>query len=82
MNTTNNKVKQTGSSFNNTPEIETLNSDDINRVSGAGIAPIKVKPLMAEDMYGNKLSPEEYMNFQLAVANGQAKPHDFGSWDK
>lgn len=62
-------------------DVVLLSQDEMKSVAG-GVSLPKFKPLMAEDMYGNKLTPQEYMDFQLAVANGQAKPHDFDSWQR
>ena len=69
-----------------------LTASEIKAVAG-GIGPYKPPPVMAEDMYGNKLTPEDYMDFQIALMNrygaglgasyGTAgNPGDFGSWSK
>ena len=65
----------------NTPGVTALTPAEIKNVAG-GISKHTFKPVLAQDMYGNTLTHEEYMNFQLAVANGQAKPHDFDSWER
>ena len=69
-----------------------LTASEIKAVAG-GIGPYKPPPVMAEDMYGNKLTPEEYMDFQMALMTRYNKelypnygiannPHDFTSWSK
>lgn len=60
------------------PALRTLSQQDIEQVHGAGMVR---KPLQAEDMYGNTMSIEEWMDRQIAVANsnGVLDPHDFYS---
>ena len=62
-------------------DVALLSQDEIKSVTGGGVSLIKPEPVMAEDMYGNKLTPQEYMDFQLGLAFGHGDPHDFDSWD-
>lgn len=61
------------------PTLSPLSQQDIEQIHGAGIGPVIRKPPMAEDMYGNKLSMEAWMDHQLAVAysGGLIDPHVF-----
>ena len=51
-----------------------LSTDDVARIAGGNISPIKHKPPQAEDMYGNTMSMEEWMDRQLDTTKD---PHDF-----
>ena len=80
---------QSNKSIVENKQFRLLDESEITAVSG-GIGRITTEPLQAEDMYGNKLSPQEYMDFQIALANshggdvgpdyGYADPHDFTTW--
>ncbi len=48
-------------------ELTSLTDEEILSVSGAGKLPGSLP--MAEDMYGNKISMEEFMDRQLMAAN-------------
>lgn len=57
--------------------LPTLTQAEIACVGGSGGA--LHKPLRAQDMYGNTMSIEDYMDLQLDVMNGrtQSTTHDF-----
>ncbi|MFK7996283.1 MAG: hypothetical protein AB8B87_19245 [Granulosicoccus sp.] len=50
-------------------ELATLSDEEIQCVGGSGKLP--GRELRAQDMYGNTLSVEEYMDLQLAIAKGE-----------
>ena len=51
-----------------------LSTDDVTRVAGGNIAPIKHKTPQVQDMYGNTMSIGEWMDRQLDTTKD---PHDF-----
>lgn len=55
-----------------------LGTAEIDAVVGGGI-PGMFKAPQAQDMWGNTMSMEDWMNRQIAVANGGGRlnPHDF-----
>jgi hypothetical protein len=58
----------------------TLDPTEIDAVSGGlpAIQPIKHGPVMAEDMYGDKMSAEAWMDYMADdVPNRGADPFDF-----
>lgn len=51
-----------------------LSATDIARIAGGTIGPIKHTVPQAQDMYGNTMSIEEWMDRQLDTTKN---PHDF-----
>lgn len=56
----------------------TLDPSEIEAVSGGlpAIQPVKHAPLMAEDMYGNKMDVEDWMRYQSDVLPNYPNPQD------
>lgn len=57
-----------------------LTSSEIAAVSGGStpaIAPLKHQTLQAEDMYGNTMSVEAWMDYMAYDVPRGADPHDF-----
>ena len=68
--------------------LTTLTRDDIARVAGAGIGPIVTKVPQAQDMYGNTMSHEDWMDYMVGHIHSHGDStsttpdkwvHDFGN---
>lgn len=59
-------------------ELEPLSGSEIGDVHGGG-GPLSFKLPQAQDVWGNTMSMEEWMDRQIAVANsnGELDPFDF-----
>jgi hypothetical protein len=61
-------------------DLTTLNASEVAAVSGGGgapaIGPVKPQEVLAQDMYGNTMSVEAWMDYQANVLPNYPNPHD------